>query len=96
MQLIALRITPDSTAGAYGSQIGICVGFSLLSLVELAYFYTWRLWREIKKDYNGRNKTQNIFSTKNNHLRKVYPFRVPFEMNSKPFYNKHTDRIFLR
>lgn len=75
-------------AGYYGGQVGLCIGFSLLSFLELAYFCTWRLWREIENLYRQRND-------KGRKTRRIKPFQA-IELNARPVYNTHTDRYFLR
>lgn len=78
--------------------MGICIGFSLLSIVEFAYFYTWRLWKAIQRDYykaDGQDGQRSNGLMVFHRSKKVHPFR-PVEMNSKGFYNKETDRYFLR
>lgn len=82
-------------SGSYGGQIGLCIGFSFLSFVEFAYFYTWLLWREIEKLYHKRNNNREHHRT-----RQVKPFQPSNSDNKwhteRPFYNSHTDRFFLR
>lgn len=75
--------------------MGICIGFSLLSIIEFAYFYTWRLWKTIERDYKADHSDHKGGLMVFKKSTKIHPFR-PQEMNSKSFYNKETDRYFLR
>lgn len=79
-------------SGSYGGQIGLCIGFSFLNVVEFFYFYTWRLWRETERLYHKSND-------KDRGTRKVQPFQQPLAiewLSERPFYNADTDRYFLR
>ena len=44
--------------GFFGGIIGLCVGFSLLSGAELIYFFTLRLFFDVKKE--KENKIENL------------------------------------
>lgn len=86
----------------FGAQLGLCVGFSLLSLVEIVYFYTWRFWRHIYKSFSGDRDSIQFLQRQDN---KVYPSdrktgdgRPPkyVEMNRQPFFNKETKLFFLK
>ena len=45
--------------GFFGGIVGLCVGFSLLSGAELVYFFTLRLFFDVKKE--KENKAWGIF-----------------------------------
>ena len=45
--------------GFFGGIVGLCVGFSLLSGAELVYFFTLRLFFDVKKE--KENKVWGIF-----------------------------------
>ena len=45
--------------GFFGGIVGLCVGFSLLSGAELVYFFTLRLFFDVKKE--KENKVWEIF-----------------------------------
>ena len=76
-------------SGSYGAQIGLCVGFSLLSFVEVAYFFTWRVWKEIEKVQKRRREKRA-----KGKRRKVEPFHA-VDLKAGTFYNSLTDRVFL-
>ena len=45
--------------GFFGGIVGLCVGFSLLSGAELVYFFTLRLFFDVKRE--KENKAWGIF-----------------------------------
>ena len=45
--------------GFFGGIIGLCVGFSLLSGAELIYFFTLRLFFDIKNENENKVETSN-------------------------------------
>ena len=46
--------------GFFGGIIGLCVGFSLLSGAELIYFFTLRLFLDLRKEKNSENKVDIV------------------------------------
>lgn len=44
--------------GNFGGLLGLCLGFSLVNIIEIVYFATVRLYQNISLVY-GNNKTQN-------------------------------------
>lgn len=67
----------------------------MVSVIEFAYFYTWRLWVYMREEFQRSRKVNERLGKKN----RIQLFRrtvAPEETNFKPFYNKHTDRVFLQ
>lgn len=50
----------DHFAGSFGGLLGLCLGFSLISLVEILYFATVKLYQNIPEVYNLRSN-EKIF-----------------------------------
>lgn len=48
MEVICLFMTVANTGGI----LGLCLGFSGLSLIELIYFYTFRAWCRIRRKHS--------------------------------------------
>ena len=43
-------------SASFGGVIGLCMGFSLLSLAELIYFFTIRLSVDLRKEKSAKKK----------------------------------------
>lgn len=59
-----------SITGSFGGLLGLCLGFSLISIVEIAYFATVRLYRNIPLSFStqtedAQNWAQKKTSTEN-------------------------------
>ena len=53
-----LRMNPFDYlfSASFGGVIGLCMGFSLLSLAELIYFFTIRLSVDLRKEKRAKKK----------------------------------------
>ena len=43
-------------SASFGGVIGLCMGFSLLSLAELIYFFTFRLTVDLRREKRAKKK----------------------------------------
>lgn len=53
-------MTWDGLLASFGGIFGLCLGGSVLSLVEVVYYATFRLYTKIKKNKKEAEKEDNI------------------------------------
>lgn len=93
-------MTWDGLLASFGGIFGLCLGGSVLSLVEIAYYATLRLYIKIKKNKEAAEKEENkeaipsVNILYNGRLVRL-PTRATGKYQLRQIYRKNDPKQFL-